>query len=108
MSARIAIAPEAVNGLAGRIGQVHADLESAKATFGDPYGGIRSRRVEDALEHFNGAWSQKRSKLVGQLGDARDVLVNTEQEFTGADTRLAGGLNGEASADGSATSGGGR
>ncbi len=108
MSVRIAIAPEAVDGLAGRIGQVHADLASAKDLFGDPYGGIRSRPVEDALEHFNGAWSQKRSKLIQQLGDARNVLVNTEQEFTGADTQLAGGLNGETPADGSATRGGGK
>lgn len=106
MSARIAIVPEAVTGLAGRIGQVHADLQSAKETFGDPYGGLQSRRVEDALEHFNGAWSQKRSKLVGQLADARDVLIDTEQKFTGTDARLAGGLNDEAPAGRTSTSAG--
>ena len=93
MAEEIVVDPSALDSLAARIQAVHDSLVNAKETFGDPYGGLQSRAVEDGLGHFNSAWSQARSKLVKQLGDAQAAVRSAVEQFVTTDTTLAGSFD---------------
>jgi uncharacterized protein YukE len=91
-SDRVEVDPDALDGLASRISRVHESLTTAKMIFSDPYGGVQSRTVEDALEYFNASWNQHRGHLVDELDSAAQALGGAAESFRSDDHQLADAL----------------
>ncbi len=91
MSQKIQVPPEALNELASRLRGILSELGAATYIFDDD-GSIVSRRIDDALGDFCGAWSDKRDKLLENLRGASSFLDREAEEMRRLDGLLAGGL----------------
>jgi len=97
MSTRIEIDPPALLELAGRLSTVKAELEKAQCVFNDD-GSIHSAKIDGALEHFCGAWSDRRNELVIHLQGAGDFLNSCAEQFAARDKELKDALGAPRSA----------
>lgn len=91
MAQTIEVDPPALLELAGRLSIVKAELEKAQCVFNDD-GSIHSAKIDGALEHFCGAWSDKRGELVIHLQGAGDFLRSCAEQFASRDKELEGAL----------------
>lgn len=92
MADRIGIQPDAVLSLAGRIDLVHCELNSSETGFERHAWGISHHAVTEALNDFNGAWSDKRAEIRDDLVAIAEWLRRAATAMVDADLELSAAL----------------
>jgi hypothetical protein len=105
-SGSIGLDPDQITALETKIDLVRGQLGTDQPILDD--GSLQSAAVDDALHDFNGAWSDRRSKLLELLAQSAQFLAAARETFVQIDESLAGSFDGslQPASDGKALQGG--